>query len=87
MSYSNYSQIESAIRARVPFTGNSSRGYYEGAEYVVVSYNTAIARATSVRVVGATWAECPGGLYINQRKYSQTTTRLQNIVKRAWGLN
>lgn len=87
MSYSNYSQIESAIRARVPFTGNSSRGYYEGEEYVVVSYNTAIARATSVRVVGATWAECPGGLYINTRKYSQTTTRLQNIVKRAWGLN
>lgn len=86
MSYSNYTQVESAIRARVPFAGNSCRGYWEDDEYVVVSYNTAIARATRVTVVGATRAES-GGVWLNPRKYSNTTSRLQNIVRRAWGVN
>lgn len=87
MSYSNYRQIETAIRKREPFTGNSCRGYYEGTEYVVVSYNTAIARASRVVVVGAERHEVDGGLWVNPKRYSNTTSRLQNIVRRAWGLN
>lgn len=83
MKQLNYTQIEQAIRNKQEFKGNSCRGYYEGEEYVVVSYNTAIARATSVRVVGA---ERNGELWLNPRSYSKTTSRLQNIVKRAWGL-
>jgi hypothetical protein len=87
MSYSNYTQVESAIRNFAPFTGNSCRGYWEDGEYVVISYNTKIAKATRAVVAGAIRRDIPGGLWVNSSKYSQTTTRLQNIIKRAWGVN
>lgn len=84
MSKLNYTQIESAIANRREFVGNSCRGYFEGSEYVVVSYDTAIARASRVTVAGAMR---DGELWLNPRKYSQTTSRLQGIIARAWGLN
>lgn len=86
MSYTSYRNMEEAIRNRVEFTGNSARGYWDGEEYIVVSYNTAIAKANRVTVVGATRNEVEGGLWLNPNKYSVTTSRLQNIVRRAWGV-
>lgn len=88
MGYSNYAQVERAIRNFEPFTGNSCRGYWEDGEYVVISYNTKIANASRATVAGASrggllWE----GLWINPKKYSMTTSRLQNIIKRAWGVN
>lgn len=84
MSYTSYRNMEHAIANRLEFTGNSARGYYDGEEYVVVSYNTTIARATRLTVAGAMR---DGELWVNPKKYSVTTSRLQNIIKRAWGLN
>lgn len=81
MGYSNYAQVERAIKNREEFTGNSCRGYWDDGEYVVVSYNTVIAKATSVRVVGA---DRGAELWLNPKKYSVTTSRLQNIIKRVW---
>lgn len=83
MAQANYTQVEEAIRNRQEFRGNSCRGYYEDGEYVVVSYNTTIAKATRVVVAGA---ERGTELWLNPAKYSVTTSRLQNIIKRAWGL-
>ena len=74
----NYKVIETKLQNRQPFTGNSLRAYWDGisGEYVVFSYNTLIAKM-----------EAGGGpRWVNPNKYSQTTTRQQNLIKRAWGL-
>ena len=76
MSYSNYSQIESAIRARREFTGNSCAGrWLDRSEYVVFSYSTLIYSDDLMT----------GRRTLNARKYSNTTSRLQNIIRRAIG--
>lgn len=75
MSYSNYRQIETAIRERREFTGNSAYATLQAGVYCVYSYQTLIA---SCEVDS-------GEVFYNPRKYSNTTSRLQNIVKRAWG--
>ena len=76
MSYANYSDIERAVRCLDNFAGNSSRGVLDSdtGEYRVYSYRTLIAVA-NMRT---------GGVALNVRKYSQTTSRLQNIIRRAW---
>lgn len=76
MSKLNYTQVERAIAERVPFTGNSCRGVldYDGA-YIVYSYSTPIAQVFD------------GKYSLNARKYSVTTSRLQNIIRRAWANN
>jgi hypothetical protein len=73
MGYSNYSEIESAIRKFEPFTGNSCRGVLDGTEYRVYSYSTQILHVNFPT----------GGIALNVRKYSNTTSRLQNIIRRA----
>lgn len=77
MSYANYREIERAIRARTPFVGNSARGELgrdsEGYYYAVFSYRTKIAE---MRASGSVW--------VSDTKYSQTTSRLQNIIRRVW---
>lgn len=77
MSYSNYSQIERAIAECREFRGNSSHAEFSilDGKYRVYSYNTLI--AVIVPYIKAEYS-------LNPRKYSQTTTRLQNIIKRAW---
>lgn len=77
MSYSNYRQIEDAIREGKPFEGNSARGVFSTLDgyYRVYSYNTLIAR-----IMPYTMAQGE----LNTRRYSNTTSRLQNIVRRAW---
>jgi len=77
MSYSNYSEIEIALSNRREFTGNSAYAVIRGDEYLVYSYSTLIAKSN--RVANAL-------VWVNPKKYSNTTSRLQNIVKRAWGV-
>lgn len=75
MSYTSYRKMETAIRNLDVFDGNSAAGRWaDRSQYIVFSYNTPIAEYD--RVTGI-WA-------INPRKYSVTTSRLQNIIRRAW---
>jgi hypothetical protein len=74
---SNYREIPAMLRSRVPFSGNSMSAHYDrNGDYVVMSYATEIARMT--RKVTP-----EGGLEVimNDRKYSTTTSRHQNLVR------
>jgi hypothetical protein len=77
MTYANYRQMQDAIRECKPFRGNSARGEFDTIDgvYRVYSYNTLIATITPYTMAHYT---------INARKYSSTTSRLQNIIRRAW---
>ncbi len=78
MAKLNYAQVEVAIRNRENFQGNSCFGQWLGENYIVTSYWTTIAKVV----------QSPGGAveWVNPDYYSKTTSRLQNIVRRAWGL-
>lgn len=72
MSYSNYTQIKSAIANRQEFTGNSCAGrWLDKSEYVVFSYSTLIYSDDLIT----------GKKTLNARKYSVTTSRLQNLIR------
>lgn len=72
-----YQQIPALLATRTPFKGNSCHAYISTSNaYVVVSYGTDI---------GA-WLE-NGTKIVNSQKYSVTTSRLQNLVRKAWELN
>ena len=72
----NYKEIETRLTNRQPFTGNSLRGFWDGDTYKVFSYSTLIA---TLGPDSPRW--------VDPTKYSNTTTRQQNLIKRAWGLN
>ena len=72
MGYSNYRDIAAAIAERREFVGNSASGAYYGKQYRVYSYGTEIARYDGYDYV------------LNTHKYSVTTSKLQNIIRRAW---
>jgi hypothetical protein len=74
---SNYKQIAIALKAIEPFIGNSLRGERWGDEYRVISYRTLI--ATHNTTTGENW--------ISPTRYSVTTTKQQNLIRRAWGVN
>jgi hypothetical protein len=67
----NYRSIPAALRNREPFNGNSMSARYDHTgDYVVFSYATEIARVQ------------PNGAKVtNDRKYSHTTSRHQNLVR------
>lgn len=75
----NYRTIATKLANREPFTGNSLRAYWVSVdgqhEYQVISYNTIIAKS---RHLANGW--------VDPTKYSNTTSRQQNLIKRAWGL-
>jgi hypothetical protein len=75
----NYVEIAEAVAKRAPFVGNSSRGVLgkddDGYFYRVYSYRTVIAEMRG-----------GGDVWVSDVKYSQTTSRLQNIVRREWGV-
>jgi hypothetical protein len=75
---SNYVQIARAVGLRLPFVGNSSRGVLgqddDGYYYRVYSYRTLIAEMRG------------SDMWVSDVKYSQTTSRIQNIVRREWGV-
>jgi hypothetical protein len=70
-----YSTMPNKIAQLLPFKGNSVRGIWNGKTYEVYSYRTLIATADG----SVQW--------LDTRKYSVTTSRLQNIIKTAWKLS
>jgi hypothetical protein len=68
----NYREIATLIRERKPFVHqHSMRANLVGNEYLIFSYQTLI--ATLNTVTGEKW--------LNDRKYSVTTSKQQTIVK------
>lgn len=76
MAQANYVEVARAIRNMQTFSGNSCFGTWANGSYLVVSYQTTIAKYDSVT----------GDTYLDECKYSKTTSRLQNIVKKEWVL-
>ena len=70
-----YSTMPNKIAQLIPFEGNSTRGIWNGKTYEVYSYRTLIATADG----SVQW--------LDTRKYSNTTSRLQHIIKVAWKLS
>ena len=75
----NYKAIETKLANREPFTGNSLKAYWVsmdgGHEYQVISYDTVIARSKSL-----------DNAWVNPERYSVTTSKAQNLIKRVWGV-
>jgi hypothetical protein len=78
MTMDNYRTIERKLRNLEQFKGNSLRSeieFYDGKpQYVIYSYRTIIAMHRDG--IGA----------VIEKKYSTTTSRHQNLIRRAWGL-
>ena len=75
----SYKEIETKLANLEPFRGNSMTGLFdEWGSYKVYSYSTQIAQAylTASGVRGI----------MNNEKFSVTTSRHQNLIRRAWGL-
>ena len=74
----NYKTIETKLSNRESFNGNSLNGFWDAINrnYVVYSYSTLI----------ASYDPNTGQRWVNPNKFSQTTSRQQNLIKRAWGL-
>jgi hypothetical protein len=70
----NYKTIATKLANREQFRGNTMTGYQNGETYVIFSYDTPIA-----------WFY-QGGWELDSRKYSVTTSKHQNIIKRSLGL-
>jgi hypothetical protein len=70
----NYKSIEQKLIEYKPFKGNSMVAFWKGSTYLVYSYNTLIAVAD------------PDGMNYDPRKYSTTTSRHQNLIRKAWGI-
>jgi hypothetical protein len=75
----SYKTITTKLQGKEKFTGNSLTAYWCAFTglYTVKSYSTTI----------ATYNTETGLLWVSPDKFSQTTTRQQNLIKRAWGLN
>ena len=80
----NYKTIEKKLLNLESFSGNTmsaraehSRGRFE---YKIYSYQTLVAVRTYDGLEGE-WFD-----WLNPNKYSTTTSRHQNLIKRAWGV-
>jgi hypothetical protein len=73
MSKETYRTMPNKIAQLIPFEGNSARGFWDGDTFKIYSYNTLIASADGINTQ-----------YLNAENYSTTTSRLQNLIKRAW---
>lgn len=71
-------QAETALRFREPFNAGNLSARISGGVYEVFSYYTLIAVSAPDRFTD--FAE------VMPEKYSVTTSKHQNIVRRAWGL-
>ena len=72
-----YATIPALLATKTPFRHASAHAYIEtNGNYVVFSYSTLIAGITP-----------DGTKHLNENKYSTTTSRLQNIIRKSWGLN
>jgi hypothetical protein len=74
MAQTNYQDMLHKLERRIPFRGNSCHSYIDCyGIYRVVSYTTHVASY-----------DFDDKIWINPEKYSSTTSRLQNLIKRAW---
>jgi hypothetical protein len=81
MIRATYKTMPSLIANRVPFTHGSAHAYTDtDGMYRVVSYSTEIATSLSPFNDGVFVN------HLNERKYSMTTSRLQNIIRKAWAI-
>ena len=71
-NYKTYKEIPDAITKQENFAGSSVQGYKENDWYYVYSYGTLMA------IVLANGA----GVVLNKKKYSPTTSKIQNILRR-----
>jgi len=76
----NYKQILDKLENMTPFSGNSMSAQFAGQAYLVYSYSTLIAEQWWVPQVGE-WYK-----YVVAGKFSTTTSRHQNLVRKAWDL-
>ena len=72
--YVAYKEMGQYLKTLQPFKGNSVTATNQKGIYTVLSYDTVILVARSADDV----------LYYDSRKYSNTTSRLQNILKRVF---
>ncbi len=69
----NYKTIEAKLDSLTPFKGNSMQGFWsEMGRFMVYSYNTLIGYSTL------------SGFTIFEDKYSATTSRHQNLLRKVW---
>jgi hypothetical protein len=71
----NYKTIATKLANLESFRGNSLNAFYFGGVYKVYSYTTLIAEVGNM-----------GNKLVSENKYSVTTSRHQNLIKKAWGL-
>ena len=75
MRISNYSEVRDALHARESFRHGSCSGHrYPDGQYRVYSYSTPV---LSVDATGCV-------VFFDNRRYSQTTTRLQSLIREAF---
>jgi hypothetical protein len=75
-NYEDYDAIADAIASGSSFSGNTAKGIIdEQGNYLVSSYDTLILRVSPTGKV----------LYFNDKYYSRTTSKLQNIIRRIFG--
>lgn len=81
MANATYKTIPSLIATRTPFTHGSAHAFIDtDGRYRVFSYSTEIAHSLSPFNDGVHVN------HLNEAKYSMTTSRLQNIIRKAWGI-
>lgn len=74
----SYRVIEEKLKRFEPFRGNTMTAYFdERGNYHVMSYNTEI----------ATYWALPQGKELDTQWYSETTSKHQRIIARAWGFS
>lgn len=71
MAHSNYKEIQTHLKYKQEFTHGSCGAEYENGTYRVYSYNTLIAVFKD--------SKCT---YFNEDKFSMTTSRLQNMIRK-----
>ena len=80
MATDTYATIERKLTTLEPFDNkNSMSARWENDVYVVYSYRTVIAHVNG---------QGEGGRdrWVSPEKYSTTTSRQQNLIRRVWGL-
>ena len=75
MKKATYREIPALLEQRKPFDGNSCHAFMFGGNYEVYSYQTLILQEIDGKVI-----------YWNAKKYSVTTSKLQNILRRVFNL-
>jgi hypothetical protein len=72
MAYTNYKETTDKVATLTPFEGNNLKGVIVGGEYLIYSYSTLM----------ATVELSTKQIWLNEEKYSQTTSRQMTFVKK-----